>query len=112
VIFVLLSAEGIDNAALKSGKREEGSYNSVIRIFSSLSYFFQTVIFAFVATITGYDPTFGSKNSEFAKFGLKLQMSIIPMILILIGTILFTFMYTITKEDALKIKEKLIEMDL
>ncbi len=112
VIFVLLSAEGIDNAAFNSGKREEGSYNSVIRIFTALSYFFQTVIFAMVATITGYDPAFGSKNSEFAKFGLKLQMSIIPMIIILIGTILFIFMYKITKEDALKIKEQLIEMDL
>jgi len=112
VIFVLLFAEGIDNATVNSGKREEGSYNGILRVFSAFSYFFQALIFAIVATITGYDPALGTNNSEFAKFGLKLQMSIIPMIIILIGTILFIFMYKITKEDAIKNKEKLIEMDL
>ncbi|MBA7647622.1 Melibiose carrier protein [subsurface metagenome] len=112
VIFVLLFAEGIDNATLNSGKREEGSYNGILRVFSAFSYFFQTLIFAIIATITGYNPALGTNNSEFAKFGLKLQMSIIPMIIILIGTILFIFMYKITKEDAIKNKEKLIEMDL
>jgi len=112
VIFVLLFAEGIDNATVNSGKREEGSYNGILRVFSAFSYFFQALIFAIVATIVGYDPALGTNNSEFAKFGLKLQMSIIPMIIILIGTILFTFMYKITKEDAIKNKEKLIEMDL
>jgi len=112
VIFVLLFAEGIDNATVNSGKREEGSYNGILRVFSAFSYFFQALIFAIVATITGYNPALGTNNSEFAKFGLKLQMSIIPMIIILIGTILFIFMYKITKEDAIKNKEKLIEMDL
>ena len=111
-IYGLLRAEGIDNATVSSGKREEGSYTSVWKFFTAFSYFFQTLIFAIVATITGYDPALGTNNSEFAKFGLKLQMSIIPMIVTLIGTILFIFMYNITKEDALKNKEKLIEMDL
>ena len=101
--------------AMKEGVQDyiiKGSYNGILRVFSAFSYFFQALIFAIVATITGYDPALGTNNSEFAKFGLKLQMSIIPMIIILIGTILFIFMYKITKEDAIKNKEKLIEMDL
>jgi GPH family glycoside/pentoside/hexuronide:cation symporter len=112
VLFNLLWAEGIDNAAVKTCKREEGSYNGILRVFSAFSYFFQTLIFAIVAIFSGYNPALGTRNSEIAKFGLKLQMSIIPMIILLIGAIIFVLMYKISKEDAIKNKEKLIEMGL
>jgi Na+/melibiose symporter-like transporter len=83
-----------------------------LRVFSAFSYFFQTLIFAIVAIFSGYNPALGTRNSEIAKFGLKLQMSIIPMIILLIGAIIFVLMYKISKEDAIKNKEKLIEMGL
>jgi Na+/melibiose symporter-like transporter len=112
VITRLLEAEGIDNAAVTSEKREEGSYMGILKIFTAFSYFFQTVIFAIVAGITGYDATLGTGNSDAAKFGLKFQMSIIPMIILLIGTLVFIFMYKISKEDAVQNKIKLEEMNL
>ncbi|MFX1339478.1 MAG: MFS transporter, partial [Promethearchaeota archaeon] len=112
VVFNLLWAEGIDNAAINSGKREEGSYNGVLRVFSAFSYFLQTLIFTIVASITGYNPALGTKNSEFAKFGLKLQMSLIPMVILLVGAICFVFLYNISKEEAILNKEKLIKMGL
>lgn len=112
VITGLLRAEGIDNAIVNSGKREEGSYIGILKIFTAFSYFIQTVIFAIVSGITGYDPALGAGNSEIAKFGLNFQMSILPMIITVIGTILFFYMYRITKEDAIRIKKKLVEMNL
>ena len=112
VIYGLLRAEGIDNAAVNSGKREEGSYTGILKIFTAFSYFFQTLIFAIVSGVTGYDPDLGIGNSNFAKFGLKFQMSIIPMIILIIGTIAFILLYRLSKEDATKNKMKLEEMGL
>jgi len=112
VIYGLLRAEGIDNASVNSGKREEGSYTSVWKFFTAFSYFFQTLIFAIVSGITGYDPALGAGNSDTAKFGLIFQMSIIPMIIFLIGTVAFALMYKISKEEAIENKVKLVEMNL
>lgn len=112
VITGLLRAEGIDNATVNSGKREEGSYTGILKIFTAFSYFFQTIIFAIVSGITGYDAALGTGNSVAAKFGLNIQMSIIPMIITIIGTILFVMVYTISKENAHSNKTKIIEMGL
>lgn len=112
VIAQLLRAEGIDNATVNSGKREEGIYTGIFKIFTAFSYFLQTVVFAIVAGITGYEAALGTGNSDFAKFGLNFQMSIIPMIITLIGTIAFMLMYKISKEKASEIKLKLEEINL
>jgi len=112
VIFGLLRAEGIDNATVNSGKREEGSYTGILKFFTAFSYFFQTIIFAVVAGFTGYDPLLGTGNSDSAKFGLLFQMSIIPMIISIIGTVAFFFMYRVSKEDAKQNKIKIEEMNL
>ncbi|MHA2129696.1 MAG: MFS transporter [Promethearchaeota archaeon] len=112
VITNLLWAEGIDNATVSTGKREEGTYTGILKIFTAFSYFFQTVIFAIISGITGYDAILGTGNSNFAKNGLKFQMSIIPAIIILVGTIAFLFIYKISKEEASDLKVKLEEMNL
>jgi hypothetical protein len=70
------------------------------------------LIFAIVGIITGYDPQLGTENSDFAKLGLLLQMSLIPATLMFISSLIFFKMYTITKETAIENKNKLIEMNL
>ena len=112
VIYGLLRAEGIDNAIVNSGKREEGSYTSVWKFFTAFSYFFQSIIFAIVSGITGYNADLGTGNSDMAKFGLIFQMSIIPMTIFIIGTIAFALMYKVSKEQAAENKFKVIEMEL
>ncbi len=129
VITGLLRAEGIDNATMTTGKREEGTYMGVLRIFTAFSYFFQTVIFAIIGGLTGYGAIFNTGDnilaelgldieifitpvSNIGKLGLNLQMSIIPMIISLIGIIAFILMYRVSQEDAIKNKQKLVEMDL
>jgi GPH family glycoside/pentoside/hexuronide:cation symporter len=112
VILQAIYSEAIDNATLKSGIREESSYVGIMRFFSATAIFWQVLIFAVVGTITGYDPALGTKNSDFAKLGLLLQMSLIPAVIMLVSSLLFLKLYTITKEEAIEIKIKLIELDL
>ncbi|MHA2295801.1 MAG: MFS transporter [Candidatus Hodarchaeales archaeon] len=112
VVFALIFAEAIDNAALQSGKREEGSYNGILRVFSAFSYFIQTSIFAVVAMITGYVADDPVTHTQFAKDGLKLQMSLIPFMFLIIGIVIFVLLYRISKEDARRNERKLMEMGL
>lgn len=74
---------------------------------NTLTYFFQTLKFAIVSGFTGFNPAIGTNQSEIAKVGLNLQMSLIPMVISMIATIFFAFNYKITKEDSIKNKEKL-----
>jgi GPH family glycoside/pentoside/hexuronide:cation symporter len=116
VIFQLAQAEAIDNAAVLSGKREEGTYIGILRVFSAFSYASQTIIFAIVTSFSGFDANLDWADSfhqtALAKLGLKLQMSLIPLGIILIGVIVFIFMYNITKEKAFENTEKLVELNL
>jgi len=112
VIFGLATAEAIDNATVRSGKREEGTYIGILRIFSAYSYTFQAFIFAIVGSITGYNAAFGTHQTELAKLGLNLQMSLIPMIINIIGVISLILMYKISKADAEANRDKLLEMGL
>jgi GPH family glycoside/pentoside/hexuronide:cation symporter len=112
VILHAIYSEAIDNATLKSGIREESSYVGIMRFFSATAIFWQVLIFAIVGTITGYDPQLGTENSDFAKLGLLLQMSIIPATIMLISSLIFFKFYKITKEIAIDNKKELIELDL
>lgn len=112
VILNTIYSESIDNATVKSGVREESSYMGIMRFFAATGMFWQVLIFMIVSLCTGYDPIIGTANSDFAKLGLNLQMSIIPAIIILIAAIIFIKMNTITKEDAIENKKKLLEMNI
>lgn len=105
-------SEAIDDATLKSGIREESSYMGILRFFTATALFWQILIFAIVGTTTGYDPQLGTENSDFAKLGLLLQMSVIPAAILFISMLFFLKFYTVTKEKAIEIKKKLIEMNL
>ncbi len=111
-MYNLISSEAMDNAVVTSGKREEATYNGILRIFSGFCYFFQALIFAIVSFYSGYDPSKGANQTETAKLGLKIQMSLIPFFLIIISMIIIIVLYKITKEDAEANKKKLIELKL
>ncbi len=112
IIFNVVQAEGIDNAAAKTGKREEGTYIGILRVFSAFIYFFQTLIFAIVWGYFGYIPAKGPNQTSTAVFGLKFVMSIIPFIIAVIGIAIFYGMYQIDKEKAIENKRKLLELGI
>ena len=111
-------SEAIDNASVKSGIREEASYIGVLRFFNATGLLWQVLIFLIVATITGYNPNIdydydkGIKPSETARWGLMIQITVVPSALLLIGAIIFYKLNDITKEIALQNKKKLFEMGL
>ncbi len=107
-----LNAEAIDNAVIKWRVREEGSYIGILRVFTAYSYALQTFIFAIVSSYTGFVSGDPSTFTELAFLGLLLQISIIPFIILIIGTIIFAFGYTIKKEDALRNSEELKRLGL
>lgn len=111
IMYTLITAEAIDNAVIESGKREEATYNGVLRIFSGYSYFFQTLIFAIVGFFSGYDER-KALQSEAAKLGIQLQVSLIPLLILLIGIFILAFTYKIRKEDAAANVIKLKELGL
>ena len=112
ITFKMVQAEAIDNATVINGKREEASYVGLFRVFSAFIYFFQSLIFVIVWTLTGYEPAKRADQTELARLGLKLNISLIPAALAVIAIIIFVVMYTISKEDALQNKKKLVEMGL
>ncbi len=118
VAFTVATSETIDNATVKSGKREESSYIGVLRFFSATAIFWRVLIFMLVAIVTGYNATIeydyseGIIPSQLARIGLNLQISIIPAIILLIASLIYLKFNTITKEVAIENKNKLLEMDL
>ena len=111
VTGIYIGAEAIDKAVIQSGKREEGSYTGVLRVFTAFSYAIQTLIFAIVSSFTGYVSGNPSTYAD-GYVGLLIQISLIPFFIVIIGVIAFTLMYTITKEDALQNTEKLKQIGL
>ncbi len=110
--FKMVQAEAIDNATVINGKREEASYVGLFRVFSAFTYFFQSLIFVIIWTLTGYEPVKRADQTELARLGLKLLISIIPATLAVIAILVFVVMYTISKEDAVQNKKKLAELGL
>ena len=112
IIGRMVQAQAIDNAAVTNGKREEASYAGILRVFSAFTYFFQSLIFVIVWTLTGYVPENRANQTELARLGLKLNISLIPAALAVVAIIVFATMYNITKEKARLNKSKLVEMGL
>ena len=106
----LMSPQAIDHDTLKYGKREEAQYFAIFQIFSATTKTWAAVIFAVIVAIFLYDPLKGTENTEFAKFGLLIYLSILPMIITIISGILVWKLFNITKEIAVENKEKLLKL--
>lgn len=112
ITFKMAQAEAIDNATIINGKREEASYAGLFRVFSAFTYFFQSLVFFIVWTLTGFEPVKRADQTELARLGLKLLISVIPATLAVIAILVFVVMYTISKEDAIQNKKRLAELRL
>ena len=112
VIVILARAEAIDNTVVNKNKREEGTYLGILRVFTAFTYFFQVAIFSIVGAMTGFDASIIPATDPVVKQGLNLQMSLIPLIINIIATLIIYFTYKITKEQALINKNRLKELGL
>ncbi|MBD3339529.1 MAG: MFS transporter [Candidatus Lokiarchaeota archaeon] len=99
----------VDNATLENKKRQEGLYNGVWMFFARIGLAIRAIVFWLVQMLFGYQ---SGSTEPFELLGLRVQMSIVPFVIIISGLFIFWKLYTITPEmieyNAMKLKE--IEM--
>jgi len=99
----------IDSATLISGRRKEGIYQGTHVFFSRFGIAINAFVFWLVNLLTGYE---SGATSELALFGLKLQVSVFPMIIMFSGTFIFWSFYKLKQLDIDANAVKLKELDL
>ena len=112
-------ADVVDEAILKSGKRIEGSLMGVYTFFNRLALIAQGLIFAIVHELTQFDPTVDpldpinpTHQSNLALLGIRIHTAFIPMVLCLLGLLVFYKIYDITPDKSDDIKKQLQEAGL
>jgi GPH family glycoside/pentoside/hexuronide:cation symporter len=111
VMMLPVISDVVDEAAVRNGVRQEGFYMGVRTFFGRIAIIIQALTFAIIHILTGFEPGSATQSTT-AVFGLRLQVSVVPMILMLIGVLLFWRLYDITPEKKAEIKAKLKELDL
>lgn len=101
----------LDEASVKNGRRQEGFYVGIRTIFIRISIIIQAVSFAVLHILMGFEPGSTSQSPR-AIIGLRIQVTIIPIILLLIGVVIFWKYYDLTPEKKEKIKKQLKELNL
>ena len=101
----------IDEAIAESGIRQEGVYMGVRTFFGRIAIMLQAIIFALVHIFTGFTPG-SATQSPTAIFGLRLQMGLIPAVIMIIGILVFWKLYDITPEKKEITRKKLKELNL
>ena len=99
----------VDNATIESGKRKEGLYKGVWMFFARLSLAIRAVVFLIVQVVFGYQ---SGSTDPYALLGLRIQMSIFPMVIIGIGILIFWSLYKITPEMIETNTKKLKELNM
>ncbi|MBD3256337.1 MAG: MFS transporter [Candidatus Lokiarchaeota archaeon] len=99
----------IDEAIAKSGIRQEGLYMGVRTFFGRIAIMLQAIIFALVHILTGFTPG-SATQTPLAIFGLRIQMGLIPPIVMTIGVLVFWKLYDLTPEKKVIIREKIKEL--
>jgi len=76
-----------------------------------LSIIIQAFTFWIIHVTTGFDPSL-EKQSDLALLGLRIQFTIAPMLIMIIGLIAFLVLYDLTPEKVALNKAKLKELGL
>ncbi len=99
----------IDKATVVTGKRQEGMYMGTFIFISRLGIFIKFFCAWIIVITTGYS---AGTNDPLALLGLRLQISIFPLIIMLLGAISFWKLYNITPEEVAANTKKLNELNL
>ncbi|MBD3253724.1 MAG: MFS transporter [Candidatus Lokiarchaeota archaeon] len=102
----------IDEIVVLTSKRKEGIYIGIRTFFMRLSYISQAIIFTIVHVLTGFNPIPGAEQSPLALFGIRLHSSIIPMIILIVGGLVFWKLCDLRPDKVKNIKEKLVALKI
>jgi Na+/melibiose symporter-like transporter len=114
VLSVVLVSDVIDELTVNMRKRQEGIYLGIRVFIIRLAFIVQALLFAIIHTSTGYIagvPGVVIQPPE-ALFGIRTLISIIPLIVMFLSTLVFWKVYDITPEKAATLKEQLKKLNL
>jgi GPH family glycoside/pentoside/hexuronide:cation symporter len=104
-------ADAIDEIVAKNKKRDEGMYMGFRAFFGRLAFFMQALNFWLVHHFTDFRE--GSViQPDSAIFGIHIHMALVPIILLIIGVVLFWKMYNLTPEKSAQIKAEINQLAL
>ncbi|TFG04461.1 MAG: MFS transporter [Promethearchaeota archaeon] len=104
-------ADVVDEAIVENGFRQEGFYMGVRVFFARIALIIQALTFALIHILTGFEPG-SATQTPLAILGLRIQMAIVPSILMIAGLLVFWKLYDLTPEKTSIIKAKLEELNL
>ncbi|GAI08240.1 unnamed protein product [marine sediment metagenome] len=99
-------ADVLDERVAITGSPVRGTTVGVHNFFFRLSRGAQIGIFAVVHILTGFVAG-ASSQSELAKLGIRLHMTVIPAIVLFIATLIFWKKYPLTPERSLEVRQQI-----
>ncbi len=99
----------IDEVVVNTGKRNESTYIGINGFFVNFTAALQSFIFALVHQLTGFNKNV-VVQTELAQIGIRLTLSLIPMIFICIGLIVFLKWYDLTPSKIKSIEARLKQL--
>ncbi len=113
-------ADVVDSIVVQEKRREDGVLMGVRAFFIRLSYAVQAFVFYLCHTLTKYDPVRAMPDENglyriqepFARFGIKLHISIFPALFFLFAGLIILLAYPLTPKKIAENKMKLKELGL
>ncbi len=100
-----------DEIVANTGKRNESTYMGISQFFINFTIVVQSFIFALVHQTTGFVED-AEVQSELAQLGIRLTLSLIPMIFALLAILVFWKCYDLTPSRVEKVRAQLKKLDL
>ncbi len=111
-ISLAMLSDVLDEIVIERKKREEGIFLGIRTFFVRLSYISQALIFTTVHIATGFNPIPGASQTDLAIWGIRVHTALIPIIIILIGGIVFWKYCDLLPDKVNDIRAKLKELQL
>ena len=112
MLITPVMADVIDEIVVETKVRNDGIYMGFRAFFGRLSYAVQALSFAIVHGLTGFVNQADVEQSLAAKWGIRIHMSVLPMIFMIIGVFIFLRMNTLTPERMKRIRKELADLNL
>jgi len=111
VMMLPILGDVIDEASVSAGRRQEGVYMGIRTFFGRIAIIVQALTLAIVQTATGFRPGAAAQSAR-AVLGIRLQLALVPMVLMLTGILVFWRLYDLTPEKKQGIRARLQELGL
>ena len=104
-------ADIVDYGEYKMGFRAESITFSMKGFLQKMAYTIQTIILYTGLSISNYDGELHSANSQAAHTSISIMMLVLPMVLMLLSFIVFTFKFKLNDKTMKEITEKLNQIN-